>query len=329
MSKRITYVINRDAVTFAFEGKSHVVSKVDARYPAVLNALKSNDHAELHKHLRPAKQIIAEETGGMIVFKDDKLYFDGKPLHNVLADRILRLKREGYDISPLKAFLENLMQNPSKRAVDELYTFLEQCDLPITRDGHFIAYKMVRHDFKDIYTGKMDNSPGAVVKMRRNEVDDRKENTCSDGLHFASRRYVETGGYGSIERGHRLVAVKINPRDVVSIPVDYYYSKGRCCEYLVLKELDWNEHLPVDAEGFPFIDEAPQAATPKAGKTAKSKIAPAAPAVSRTYTDADIRKVKRLLKSGKTLTEISTLVGMSRRHVARIRDGEIGAAVAV
>jgi len=30
--------------------------------------------------------------------------------------------------------------------------------------------------------------------------------------------------------------VKINPRDVVSIPTDYQDSKGRCCRYEVIDE---------------------------------------------------------------------------------------------
>ena len=31
--------------------------------------------------------------------------------------------------------------------------------------------------------------------------------------------------------------VKINPRDVVSIPTDYDFSKGRACRYEVIAEL--------------------------------------------------------------------------------------------
>ena len=31
--------------------------------------------------------------------------------------------------------------------------------------------------------------------------------------------------------------LKINPADVVSIPIDYNNSKGRCCRYEVIKEL--------------------------------------------------------------------------------------------
>jgi hypothetical protein len=128
--------------------------------------------------------------------------------------------------------MENLMLNPSKRAVTELYGFLEKNNLPITPDGSFLAYKRIRQDYKDVYTGTMDNSVGKVVEMERNRVDDDQNRTCSTGLHFCSH------GYLSHYSGERIVIVKINPRDVVSIPTDYNDSKGRACRYEVIDEID-------------------------------------------------------------------------------------------
>jgi hypothetical protein len=104
--------------------------------------------------------------------------------------------------------------------------------LPITPDGHFLAYKKVKVDYKDCYSGTMDNSVGQVVEMERNRVDDDKDRTCSTGLHFCSREYLNHFG------GERVVIVKINPRDVVSIPADYNNTKGRACRYEVIDEID-------------------------------------------------------------------------------------------
>lgn len=123
------------------------------------------------------------------------------------------------------------MSNPSKRAVTELYGFLEKNSLPITPDGHFLAYKKVRDSFLDVHSGKFDNSVGKVVEMERNKVDDDKNNTCSTGLHFCGMSYLNSFG------GERTVIVKINPRDVVSIPTDYNEAKGRACRYEVIGEL--------------------------------------------------------------------------------------------
>jgi hypothetical protein len=125
------------------------------------------------------------------------------------------------------------MSNPSKRAVEELYGFLEKGNLPLTPDGYFLAYKKVRADFRDCHTGTMDNSVGQTVEMERNAVDDDQNRTCSTGLHFCSKEYLSHfGGHDS-----RTVILKINPRDVVSIPTDYNNAKGRACRYEVIGEL--------------------------------------------------------------------------------------------
>lgn len=348
----IAMVAGRDSIMFSINGTPKTVPKTDLHYAEIVDALKRGDKDEVERLLtRHPKQLIADMTDGLLTFKDGKLWFDGDVLNTGLTRRIIDLKKDGYDITPLTNFLRNLLDNPSKRAVDELYGFLEKCDLPITADGHFIAYKMVKGDFTDIYTGTMDNSVGATVKMRRNAVDEEKTRTCSEGLHFASLYYVTSGGYGSRGSGHKLVALKINPRDVVSIPVDYNNSKGRACEYKVIKHLSWDERLPVSAAGFKLADDIAvggkaaadelldtdtsadyddadvdmdedhdDADAPVLVLTPSGAVAPK----SGKYTDADIRRVKQLLKDGLGLTAIQVETGVSRRHVARIRDGEIG-----
>jgi hypothetical protein len=147
---------------------------------------------------------------------------------------MISMLQEGFDVTPMANFMENLFSNPSKRAVDELYGFLEKNSLPITPQGHFLAYKRVRANYTDCHTGTMDNSVGRVVEMERNAVDDDKDRTCSAGLHFCSHSYL---GHFS---GDRVVIVKINPRDVVSIPSDYNDSKGRACRYEVIGEVGNN-----------------------------------------------------------------------------------------
>ena len=76
------------------------------------------------------------------------------------------------------------------------------------------------------------NMVGDVVVQKRNEVDDIRDNVCSNGLHFCSLSYIPKyhGGTG------RVMIVKINPADVVSIPSDYDNAKGRCCKYTVIGE---------------------------------------------------------------------------------------------
>lgn len=199
---------------------------------------------------------------------------------------------------------------------------------------------MVSGDYKDLYTGTMDNSVGATVKMRRNEVDEEKTNTCSQGLHFAAKHYVVNGSYGSRSHGNRLVAVKVNPRDVVAIPVDYNNAKGRACEYYILKELEWYKDGPDDLpvvgtqNGFKVLDEGtPEKDTTGIGglDTADAMVASKVVAnAGKKWSDEEVATIKKMVfptdkgGDGLGLTHISALTGMSRRQIARIRDGQVG-----
>ena len=215
-------------------GEQKTIGDTHPRFKQIIEAIKANDEA-LVKKLLDVKRAIEEFGEGLVTFAHGVVSYKGKPIESYLTKKIVQLQREGFTIKPLLAFLENLMENPSYRARQELYGFLEYGRLPITEDGHFIAYKKVSKNFKDIYTGTFDNSVGAVAEMDRTQVDDDSSNTCSAGLHFASREYME-GFYGSSAE-NKVVALKINPRDVVSIPTDYNNTKGRCCRYEVLEEL--------------------------------------------------------------------------------------------
>lgn len=165
-------------------------------------------------------------------YVDGSLFYKGVEIDNALADRIIKMINNDDDPVALCAFLKNMMDNPSGRAVKELYRFLQANTLPITPDGHFLAYKNVRSDYMDKYSGKFRNMVGDVCEMPRNQVMDDPNQTCSAGLHFCSLHYLRSmWGFS----GHTMI-VKINPRDVVSIPVDYENSKGRCCRYEVVAE---------------------------------------------------------------------------------------------
>lgn len=201
------------------------------------SGLASHDDLDRLANRRKAAEAFGE---GHVKIVGDVVYFDGQPLHNALTDRMLRIMAEGGNVDPLTAFLENLMRNPSAQATEELYLWLEASQLPITDDGHFVAYKLVRLDYKDIHSGSFDNSIGQIVSMPRNQVDDRRRNTCSRGLHFCSFGYLPH--YGSIGN-RRIMVLKINPADVVSIPEDYGNAKGRAWRYEVIGEVSEDDAL--------------------------------------------------------------------------------------
>lgn len=225
------YIVQGANIVVVIDNKSHTISKTHITYDRVLSAIKAGDWQAVKDFIEPKKVVLNYGKGNVSVH-GESLYWKGKELNTGLAARMIQMLQEGFPIEPMVNFMENLMANPSKRAVDELYGFLEKGNLPITPDGHFLAYKKVRANYKDVHSGKFDNSVGQIVTMERNEVDDNRNQTCSAGLHFCSLSYLSSFG------GERTMILKINPRDVVSIPSDYNDAKGRCCKYEVIGEVD-------------------------------------------------------------------------------------------
>lgn len=239
-------------------------------------------------------------------------------LSDAITQKILKMNAQGFTCKPLANFLANLYKNPSPVAISELYLFIEACELPITEDGEFIAYKIVRDDYKDIYTGKMDNSVGQVVQMPRGLVDDNRNNTCSRGLHFCSKDYL--AHYGSGGRGNdRCLLVKINPADVVSIPSDYNNAKGRAWRYEVVGEVakDWRATLPrQDYTDRAVVGTMGQALTVARGTevTTLPKTLP----VKNLKTEADVIKIvndSRFYFSTVKKQWFEGSVAVGRRHV--------------
>lgn len=196
-------------------------------------------HGELENLISVTKAIQSLAAGTNIRVENGKLFYGDREMRNGLARRIIGMFTEGREnaAAPLVAFMENVMLNPSYRAVEGLYEWLERSNLPITPDGCFIAWKMVRDDYTDIRTGRFDNSVGKVVEIPRNQVDEDPNQTCSSGLHFCSNEYLDSG----YSRGGRTVMVKVNPKDVGAFPHDYNISKGRCSRYEVIEEVTREE----------------------------------------------------------------------------------------
>lgn len=224
-------IVGATFITVMMDGVTHTINADHAHYSKIREALKIKNHTEVERLIN-IKQSVINFSLGNVTVRDGEVFYGDMPVRGSVVRRILDMIRENFDAQPMLRFLNNLMSNPSKRAVDELYGFLEATALPITEDGCFLAYKKVRDDYRDFYTGKMDNSIGTVLEMPRNQVDEDKDTTCSYGLHFCSLSYLPHyhGGQG------RVMIVKINPADVVAIPSDYNNAKGRAARYEVIGE---------------------------------------------------------------------------------------------
>ena len=230
-----SYLIQGKNIVVVIDNRPYTITSTHIGYEKLKQAIRDSDWDTVKAVVDPAREILKYGAGHVAV-QGSKVFYRDRELVGVMTQRLIDMYQEGFPVEPLILFMENLMQNPSKRAVEELYGFMEKGNLPLTPDGHFLAYKKVRADFLDIHSGTMSNAPGNIVEMERNAVDDDQNRTCSAGLHFCSKEYLNHfGGSDS-----RTVILKINPADVVSIPADYNSTKGRACRYEVLGELGVN-----------------------------------------------------------------------------------------
>jgi len=236
-------------IAATINGQSYAVDTDHPKYSQILDAVRGRNWDEFVNLINISKQVQTYLDGTDVVLDEGAINYRGQIISNTLTKRILNFMRDGLPHEPLLRFFKNLMENPSKRAVDELYDFLEVGELPITEDGCFLAFKNVRSNYYDIHSGKFRNQVGDTCEMPRNGVDEDKQRTCSYGLHFCSIKYLP---HFTDDDGGKTMIVKINPKDVVAIPADYNNTKGRTCKYEVVAEYkeDWRSKIQREESGW-------------------------------------------------------------------------------
>jgi hypothetical protein len=208
-----------------------------------------------------------EQLSERVSIRGRQVLFDGDALRGELADVLVELFEAGNpeSLRPVVNFLEKASTNPSNKSIDDLYRWITKGDLLIHEDGDFLAYKGTRTDDEGLRTsisagtafvngeqfeGYIPNPDGAVVTMPRSNVDDNENEACSTGLHAG------TASYAFRFANDDTILVKINPRDVVSVPNDSSNQKLRVCRYVVQEVVEGRresrlyiqEPLPVEVE---------------------------------------------------------------------------------
>ena len=227
----MAFVLSGNTLTIFHENQVHTLDSTHPKWETVLQAVKDGDLNTAVQLANTKQAIDALIEGTSIRIENSQVLYQDQPVHSTFADYLMRMYAEGFAIEPLARCLERLMRNPSYRAREQFGAFLEANRLPITDDGCFMAYKRVSEEFKDLHTNSISNQIGTVVSMPRSEVDDDPTRTCSAGLHVCGLEYLKEF------YGEKLVACKVSPEHVVSVPVDYNNSKMRVCQYEVVAEL--------------------------------------------------------------------------------------------
>lgn len=223
------WTLTAESVTVIDKGNTYSFQKGTPNYDAISLAITSGHPENIVGHLTVASSIEHWAKGGFTV-TGEKIFYKGEPLPVGMNQRIVACAGEGKDPTFLFRFWENLQLNPSKRSVDQLWDFLKHLGIPVTEDGCFLAYKGVRSDWKDVYSGTIDNKVGALVDYPRNKISDDPREACHEGLHVGAISYARTFG----DSDNRVVICKVNPKDVVSVPYDYSCMKMRVCHYEVV-----------------------------------------------------------------------------------------------
>lgn len=254
-----------DTINIHLDGEFYSVRKDHPKYTEITQALAEEDWEALPELISAAKAVERASEGlfrveeGRVICRD----FHGNTFEvpSVLDEEILKYQRMGLDFGRLVLFAQRLQENPSYRAVNQLFDWVKRAGLTITPEGKLLGYRSVmrvtdhnkhsvaenvrdKADYVDWRTKSFDNSIGEVVSMPRNQVDENPKHSCHPGLHVASHNYAH--GFGSLHGEDRVILfVEVCPSDVVAVP-ENEHDKMRVCKFKVLGVSE----APVDGPTF-------------------------------------------------------------------------------
>jgi len=227
-------IINPDSITFYFNGKmNHVVSS-NINFGSIKKAILENRFEDIETLLNPYA-VVEQKTNGVLKVDGNDIFYKEDKLPATLANRLVDIIQSGIsNLDSYLKFLENTYNNPSSNSREQLYQFIEHKEMPITDDGCILAWKGVSADYLDKHSGKFSNKVGTVNQMPRRDVDDNPGNHCSKGFHVGSKAYADSwaGSDG------KLMIVKYDPADAVSVPSDHNFEKLRVSKYTVIAEAE-------------------------------------------------------------------------------------------
>lgn len=259
MSNVLYSIVQSDlttAVTVVHDGEVYVADNTHPNFESIVKACLADDPSvtDLFDVTRQVQQYL-DRLSNRVAVANGRVYFDGDEVDNSLTRQMLRFLESGVgNWAPLVFFMENLAQNPSPHSREQLYDWLKDRDFTLTSDGCFLAYKGVIPSGEGYYlsissgsayvndelvTGQIRQEVGDVVTMGRSKVAFDPGVGCSTGLHAGTWEYASDFARGAV------LTVKINPRDVVSVPTDCEAQKLRVCRYEIVSEIEVEYNEPV------------------------------------------------------------------------------------
>jgi len=220
-----------------------------------VEAISNIDATDAYERCAAAVNARLEKVTDRISTDGIHLYIDNDSaarlgIDPVLEDHLVKLmaKRAAdpqadFDFKCYAAFTENLYCNVDPEIRGQLVSWMTSQDwLTFTEDGCFIGYRGAQmmngvpcsiHQGPAIVdgvnvNGHVPNADGSVVEMPRSMVQHDPAVGCASGLHVGTYDYARGWAHDV------LLTVKVNPRDVVSVPLECDASKVRVCRFEVL-----------------------------------------------------------------------------------------------
>jgi hypothetical protein len=253
MTTTFPYILREDDISLFISGVPHSVAMKDDRFDLLVAAIRDPEDqdakiVDILDRTKIAKAFVAGSAD--FKFVGNRITYRDWTVSGKLAKRVERMVKEGMSNKPLACFLDKAYRNPSSEVREHLYEFVEYGKLGITPDGNIVAYKrvsrkpntkptkaMVDAGFNfflvDTHSGTFSNNIGDTPTMRRIDVNDNRDQTCMAGLHVCSFDYLSSFS------GEVVIAVEVDPTDVVAIPRDYRNTKMRTCKYKVLNVIEY------------------------------------------------------------------------------------------
>ena len=235
------FLITEQSAVLVKSGKRLIAGTGHPNFAKIVDHIRNKRFNNIER-LFDLREII-EHCYNVTIKNNKEIFYKDKPIHNVVASKIVEYIRKGLPFKPMVKFMNSLMENPSQNSRDQLYNFIEKNDVCLAEDGALIFHKAIRQDMTDLHSGKFVNKPGTTLSMNRSEVADDPNSACAHGWHVGSWDFVREFG----KDNSRYVICKVFAKDVVSVPHDAQARKVRVCRYTVVQEVKMNEvvKLPI------------------------------------------------------------------------------------
>lgn len=259
----------KDQITIVFEDGSLLISKncTDSIYNEILKCKNKEEVITIFEDIEfknSSEEVKKSIEANKIIKKVDELLINSKiitkennsyywknistlslPIDLTMKILIAEKNEDKEELKKLQNFWSLMSINKDTECRKNLYWFLQRWGFTLTKYGLFVAYRNIQSTgeeevYTDNYTHTMKIKIGEPVRINKDYCDCNSKISCSRGLHCGGEGWLKKNYFGDTG-----VACLINPAMVVAVPHEDNYGKLRTCEYIPIKEIEFDIHNKV------------------------------------------------------------------------------------